>query len=281
MKKITAIVLALAFSVIAYGQAQITTKKVKIEDFMEKTIKVVTSGNMFFDQALKDEVMNRWRISPFEFCTLEEFETLKTDDSYYFMLVTKDRFKREKEAGLAYISILKGGPAAEKGLNRMLNVVSIPIMSVKNPSGREFIVLPAILDILQVHITRSMEKDLVAYGGLGNYTMNISSTDDMNILFVEEDLSDEITEDVRNIYFKNGMMSVDMDTADMAMEEYLPRTIVSFTVAPDEAGKGSYCYKMLIDAKTHNLYYFRKHRITKRFGKGFLLEDINRIATSR
>ena len=101
MKKITAIVLALAFSVIAYGQAQITTKKVKIEDFMEKTIKVVTSGNMFFDQALKDEVMNRWRISPFEFCTLEEFETLKTDDSYYFMLVTKDRFKREKEAGLS------------------------------------------------------------------------------------------------------------------------------------------------------------------------------------
>ena len=64
MKKITAIVLALAFSVISYGQAQITTKKVKIEDFMEKTIKVVTSGNMFFDQALKDEVMNRWRISP-------------------------------------------------------------------------------------------------------------------------------------------------------------------------------------------------------------------------
>ena len=126
-----------------------------------------------------------------------------------------------------------------------------------------------------------MEKDLVAYGGLGNYTMNISSTDDMNILFVEEDLSDEITDDVRNVYFKNGMMSVDMDTADMAMEEYLPRTIVSFTVAPDDAGKGSYCYKMLIDAKTHNLYYFRKHRITKRFGKGFLLEDINRIATSR
>ena len=281
MRKLLITVMAVLLPLAMSAQAQINTKKTKIEDFTEKTIKVVTSGNMFFDQALKDEVMNRWRISPFEFCTLEEFETLKTDDSYYFMIVTKDRFKREKEAGLAYISILKGGPAAEKGLNRMLNVVSIPIMSVKNPSGREFIVLPAILDILQVHITRSMEKDLVAYGGLGNYTMNISSTDDMNILFVEEDLSDEITEDVRNVYFKNGMMSVDMDTADMAMEEYLPRTIVSFTVAPDEAGKGSYCYKMLIDAKTHNLYYFRKHRITKRFGKGFLLEDINRIATSR
>ena len=176
---------------------------------------------------------------------------------------------------------VKGGPAAEKGLNRMLNVVSIPIMSVKNPSGREFIVLPAILDILQVHITRSMEKDLVAYGGLGNYTMNISSTDDMNILFVEEDLSDEITDKVLNVYFKNGMMAVDTDTADMAITENLPKTIVSFTVAPDAAEKGSYCYKMLIGAKDHKLYYFRKHRITKKFGKGFLLEDINRIATSR
>lgn len=281
MKRFLTLVTAVAVCVAASAQAQLTTKKVKIEDFMEKTIKIVTSGNMFFDQSLKDEVMNRWRISPFEFCSLADFETLKTDENYYFMLITKGQFRKESEPGLSYISILKGGPAAEKGLDAMLEVVSVPIMSAKNPNGREVIFLPAILDILQDHIVLSMEKDVNAYGGLGNYTMNITESDGMTILFADEDLSDEITDKVLNVYFKNGMMAVDTDTADMAITENLPKTIVSFTVVPDAAEKGSYCYKMLIGAKDHKLYYFRKHRITKKFGKGFLLEDINRIATSR
>jgi hypothetical protein len=38
---------------------------------------------------------------------------------------------------------------------------------------------------------------------------------------------------------------------------------------------------MLIDTRTHKLYYFKKHRIGKKAGAGFLPEDIERIKASR
>ena len=276
------VILSLAVAMlplISSAQAQINTKKMKIEDFTEKTTKVVLTGNLFFDQVFKDEVQNRWRISPFEFCSLSEFEKIKTDDGYYFLMAVKGQFKKESEPGLVMLSVMKGGEEASKGLNRMLDVVTVPIMSADNPTGREFVLLPALLDILQDHILLSMERDVAAYSGLSNYTMNLSSSENMDIVFAEEDLSDAITENVRKVYFKNGISVTDADTADEIMMNQTPETLVSFTVYPTDGKKGSYCYKMLIDAATHELYYYRKHRITSKFGPGFLLEDLNRIAT--
>ena len=68
MKKIILAAVSVLVPVIMSAQAQINTKKEKIEDFTEKTTKVVLTGNMFFDQTFMEEVQNRWRISPFEFC---------------------------------------------------------------------------------------------------------------------------------------------------------------------------------------------------------------------
>ena len=68
---------AVLVPVLAWGQAQINTKKVKIGDFTQKITKIVLSGNEFIDTVFKDEVTARWRISPYEFCTLEEFNNMK------------------------------------------------------------------------------------------------------------------------------------------------------------------------------------------------------------
>ena len=59
------------------------------------------------------------------------------------------------------------------------------------------------------------------------------------------------------------------------------RILVSYVVAPASGKSGSYCYKMLIEPQTNTLYYFRKHKITKKAGPGFLAEDIRRIAVPR
>ena len=84
MRKLTILLLSLLITPAVFGQAQINTKKVKIADFTQKTTKVVLTGNMFYDSALQDEIATIWRISPYEFCSLEEFENLKSDGRYYF-----------------------------------------------------------------------------------------------------------------------------------------------------------------------------------------------------
>lgn len=278
MKKFLFLAIAAMMPVLMSAQAQINTKKVKIEDFTEKTTKVVLTGNLFFDQAFKDEVQNRWRISPFEFCTMEEFGQIKNSESYYFLMAVKGQFRKESRPGLTMLSVVKGGAAADKGISNMLDVVTVPIMSTENPSGREFVFLPAILDIIQEHILRSMETDVAGYSGLSNSNMEIGEAETKDIIMADEDLAGGMSEDELKSLEADGIYVADTDTVDDMMINHTPNAVLSYTVYPSDKAAGSFCYKMLIDAQTHKLYYFRRHRLSKKFGAGFLPEDLYRIA---
>ena len=143
---------------IAGAQAQILTKKVKISDFTEKMTKVVLTGNEMFDLSLQEEVKARWRVSPYEFCTWEEFMNDRNSSDYYFLLTTSGQFKKETEPALDMFSLVKGGTGAT--INSMMEVMFLPFASAEDPSGREFVFLPVLLDIIQDHTLKSMEKEI-------------------------------------------------------------------------------------------------------------------------
>ena len=281
MKRIIAILITISLCCIAWGQAQINTKSVKISDFTQKTTKIVLTGNDFFDASLKDEIAAVWHISPYEFCTLEEFKTLKTDERYYFLLTTKGKFKNEKEAGLQFFTLVKGGKAAEVSIDKMLEIVSMPFASAEEPTGREHIFLRAFLNIIQNFTLDAMEKDTNAYGGLGYYNMDIFKTSKMGIIFAKNDLSEEITEQVKEKYFNKDVLVIDENYADSFVTDGQEGILVSYVAVPTDPVPGAYCYKMLIDSGTHRLYYFKKHKISKKLGSGFLLDDIRLITMKR
>lgn len=279
MRKLFIMLAVALLPLMAGAQAQINTKKVKISDFTEKITKVVLTGNDFYDIALQDEVKARWRVSPYEFCTWEEFQRDRNSSDFYFLLTTSSQFKKESEPGLDLLSLVKGGTGAT--INSMLEVVFIPFAPAEDPSGREMVFLPAFLDIIQKHALMSMEKDTDGYIGLSNNSMNIAKAKNMEFVFSEDDLSSEITREFRDLNFDSDMVITDEDSADDFMLENEPNTLVSYVVTPTDAQPGSFCYKMLINSETHELYYFRRHRITKKLGPGFLAEDIKRINSYR
>ena len=281
MKRIIVATAALLLSLVTWGQAQIDTKKVKISDFTQKITKVVLTGNMFYDGSLKSEIAAKWHVSPFEFCTMQEYEALKGDDNYYFLLTVQGQFRKESEPGLTFLSLVKGGKNASEGIDEMLEIVSFPLASAEDPTGREYVFLQAVLDIIQNYALDSMENDINAYTGLPNYTMNITKSGDMTIVFSEKDLSGEVTPQVRNQCFDEKVLVLEEEEADEYMSPDKSSTLVSYVVAPTSGKAGSYCYKMLIEPQTNTLYYFRKHKITKKAGPGFLAEDIRRIAVPR
>lgn len=281
MKRFIILIAAVLIPFITGAQAQINTKKVKIEDFTQKITKVVLTGNIFYDSSMEDEIAARWRVSPYEFCSVQEFEQLKGNSEYYFLLTTKGQFKKETEPGLQFLTLVKGGEKAEGGIDDMLEIVSLPIASVEDPSGRETVFLPAFLDIIQNYAADSMEKDINAYTGLSNYSLNLVETKGIPVIFAQEDLSTEITDMVKQQTFDEMMSVTDEEGADRMMTDDKERAAVSYVAVPTEATPGSYCYKMLIDNQTHKLYYFKKHRITKKTGAGFLAEDLRRILSFR
>ena len=103
----------------------------------------------------------------------------------------------------------------------------------------------------------------------------------MNIVFSSADLSTEVTPEIQKAYFNEGVLVLDENDADEYVSPEKENTLVSYVVAPTDAQPGSYCYKMLFDTQSSTLYYFRKHKISKKFGPGFLVEDIKRICAPR
>lgn len=276
MKKFLVFIALALMPFAASAQAQIDTKKVKISDFTQKVTKVVLTGRALYDGVLQDEVTARWRVSPYEFCSLEEFNSLKGNENYYFLITTYGQFKKETEPSLQFLTLVKGGKKASKGIDEMLEIVSIPVSSAENPSGRELVFLPVFLTIIQEHTLASMEKDYNAYGGLTNYNANLLKAKDMNIVFSEDDLDSSVQESDCE-----GFIITDEDSADEFITTNPPGTLVSYVVAPSDPVNGSYCYKMLIDAQTYELYYYRKHRISAKSGAGFMPFDLRSITNGR
>ena len=281
MKKLIILFIAFIMPLMAGAQAQITTKKFKIEDFTQKVTKVVLNGNPFYDTSLKEEIAARWRISPYEFCSLDEFDKLKGNDKYYFLMLTHGQFRKETAPGLQFLSLVKGGQGADEGIGGMLEIVSLPFASAEYPTGRELVFLPALLDIIQNHTTLAMQNDFNAYGGLSNTAHKLKETAGMTIVFSEDDLNSMVSRAVTNMTFDQEMVLTDEDSADEYMLENVPGTLVSYVVVPTEPMRGSYCYKMLIDSQTHELYYYRRHKISAKAGAGFLPDDIEKITKAR
>ena len=107
MKRLILSTLCLLASLTLLAQGKVSTRSYRLADVTDKVTKVVLSGDEFLNSALRQEVVNRWTASPFEFCTLEEFDALKLQEDYYFLIPAATRFKGEPEAGIVFLSLLK------------------------------------------------------------------------------------------------------------------------------------------------------------------------------
>ena len=272
--------LAFCASPVLNGQARINTKKLKIADLPTRTTKVVLGAGDMMDSALRDEVAARWRISPYEFCTAEEYNALKEDSGYYFLLIARSEDKEYKD--LLTLTLMKGGKAkAEDPQKRPVEVASLPVSAAGFPSGREVVFLPALLDILQDYVTRAMRSDSAGYSGFDIYSGQVRKTGIKRIFFSEDDLVPDMDDDFKKRYFDADMLIMSEEEADKAFQDGTYNTLVSYVVAPFDPKDGSWCYKMLIDAGTHELLYYRHHRINARNWAGFLPRDIKAIFSRR
>ena len=217
--------LALLLLCIPASAQKLYTRKAKLEDFPTKTLKVVAGGTSLLEICMRDEIASRWRISPFEFCTAEEYEKLREDNGYYFL-------RLGTVEGIAFMILTKGGREDESdNLKKPFEVVRIPIASIGDPNGRELMYMGAFIDIVQAFAEEAMISDQAAYSGLSWYN------------------SRKLT----------GMrVHVNSEDVDTIFQEGTPGAVVGIVIAPTAISFRSYCYKMLISAETHELYYFRK-----------------------
>ena len=219
--------LLLLAGIAAWGQSgKLYTRKVRLGDFPTHTTKVVLEGSSILELALKEETAVHWRISPYEFCSREEYAVLRSSNNYYFLTL-------ERDGGLAWLILSKGGRDDEKeSLNKPFEVVRMPIADYEEPSGRELVMMGAFLDIIQAFVEEAMISDRTAYGGLSGTGGSLQG---------------------KTVY-------LDPDAADGAFLRGEAGALVAIGIAPSQIAFDSHCYKMLISADTHELISYEKAR---------------------
>lgn len=275
MKKIIAAmvasVLAVAFiSIDASAQGRVTTKKYRLSDFATKTTKVaLSSSNSIIDMALTDEIQKRWRVSPFEFCTFDEYKSLKDTPGYYFLVCSPT------DEGVITLSLEKGGKEDDSDpMNRPFDIVELPVAPVGALGGRELTFLPSLVDIIQDFVEKSSSSDFDAYSGLRGYNKSVRETAGKTYVMAREDISDGV-ERIFEPY--PAVKIMDADDADDRFLEENAGDIVSYGVYPTTFGKNSYAYMMLIDASSHQLMYYTRRKVSSASDCGFKLFDAKEI----
>lgn len=279
MRTLKAFFCALALIIAApllQAQGQVSTKKHRLADFTDKVTQVVLTGNEMLSGTLREEVVTGWTVSAFEFCTLEQFEKLKSQDKYYFLMVAQT-------ADISFLTLLKGSPdAKEKGMAAMPEIVSLPLVAAMGGDGRELTYLGGLVQTVQEYVQEAMESEKVAYGLESWVNKNYARRGHTKqLLIARNDLAQSVTQDDLDKYLDSDFAVVDTQEADEAYLQARYNTLVSYVVAPAIPDKGAYCYKMLFEADTHTLYYLSKHKISDKKGEGFLPEDLKRLAKKR
>ena len=228
----------------APGQGKVYTRKLRLADFPARTTKVVLGGNPFLELTLREAVAVHWRISPYEFCTPEEYGRLASSSSYYFLTLAQDR-------GILFLILSKGGKEGEKDqLKQAFEVVRMPIAGADDPGGRELVLMGAFLDIIQNFVEEAMISDRTAYGGLAESAGG---------------------------RLRGKKVLLDPDAADAAVLAQEADALAGVVIAPGDPEEGNSCYKMLISADTHELLFFEKCRYRTPDDARFTEGDVRRF----
>ena len=165
-----------------------------------------------------------------------------------------------------------------KNVNDMVEVVSMPVCAADFPSGREAAMLPGLVDIMQGYIAKSLQGN---FSGIGSYVTPLSKSARRKAVIAEEDIAPAADSAFREKIAQKG---IDIESGDVADSLFLAgdsRTLVSYVITPTEPHKGAVCWKILIDARTHELFYYKRHTVTGTENAGFLKGDLKKIAKTR
>lgn len=280
MKKFITLFVSVLITLPMFGQIKsLFQKRVYLEDFEKKTTQVVVKGNHSLDDImLIDAVKKYWYLSPYEVCSMENFEKIKGDTSYFFLMRVDGQFSKEKEPSMEFLTLVKGGEEAEKGLNHMPEILSLPYRTLDDDSGDSFAYLAPFINIIQSHIVKIQERKMSALVGISAYSDGMNDAGNRTILFCKEDFGFEVTQEMLDEDFHGKAKLVTKDEKERAIKDWDKETLVAIIVAPSVNQKGAFCFKMLISTDTRELFLYKKHKMMGKFGVGFTNEDYKRIA---
>lgn len=261
------------------GQAPFPSKD-EIKQFTASKTCVVLEDEPFssYNVYIKAGVNSFWKITPFEFISVAEFNVRRLNPAYSFIVLTQTGFEKDKSGSMFnYVNLLQGKKV--KKLGEMPEICAIALSSAGEDDIDYSYKLGAILSFMQKHARMiSDDPSLTGRKYLKYYNKYIPEVHNKTILVKKEDLAPEISsiEKIKAIY-TNPIEIVTEDEIIKAIENKSPNTLILHKVGPTGNKNSALCFKMLIGTDDSNMYYYNEHIIDKNNPNGLLPADLKRL----
>lgn len=280
MKKLFFACLILSVSLLTSAQAPFPGKD-EIKQFEVSKTCVVLEDNpfSFYNSYIKDAVKAFWKITPYEFIDVSEFNVRRLDPKYSFIVLTQTNYEKDKANSVYnFINLLQGKNI--KQIGEMPEICAVPLSFAGEDEMDYSYKLGAILAFMQKHAQMiSADPSLTGRKYLKFYNKFIPDVSSKTILVRQEDLSPQIaTIDKIQAFYKNKIKIVSGEEIIKAIEEKAPATVILHVVGPPPNKNSGYCFKMLIGTDDANMYYYNQHTIDKSNPNGLLAADLKRLA---
>jgi len=266
-------------AIVLMGQAPFPDKD-EIKQFNASKTCVVLEDDPFssYNIYIKEVVEKSWKITPFEFITVKQFNVRRLDPAYSFIVITQTNFDKDRSHGLYnFINLLQG-----KNVNKLAEMPEICAVPLSFAGVNDMVYsykLGAIISFMQKHAQKISEDPSLTLGKyLKDYNKNIPGIKNKTILVEQDDLSPGISTIGRiKAIYKNKIEIVTDEEIIKAIEDKAPDTVILHKVGPMGDRDSGYCFIMLIGTDDSELYYYSLHMIDKANPNGLLPDDLRRL----
>jgi len=233
----------------------------------------------FYNAEIKAAVNKYWKATPVKFITVEEFNVMRNDPAWSFLVLTITNFSNDKSGSTYdFLNLLLGADVDE--LDQLPEFCAIPLCFSGAPEEEYSYKLGLIIRFMEYHAELVMKNpSLSALRYLKYYNKNVPSIKDKTILVRQDDLSPEVnTPEKIAAQYPYKVMIVDEEEIIRAIEEKQKDVLIVHKVGPEGVKRTGTCMKTLIGTDDAIMYYYDSHMVDSKNASGLLVADLKRLS---
>lgn len=265
-------------TLMAQQNKQVTKDQLAL--FPKSTTYVVWDNNPMsaYNIAVKAAVEKNWKITPFKYITVNEFDKYRMDPANSFIIMTRVYLTKDKrEAEYQYLNLLMGNK--EYGINDMPEILTMPLTYTGVDESTYTYKMGVIVRFAQDHVKAMLESPKITqFRNLKYYNSNAKEVKKKTLLLLQEDMAEEVSsiEKIKAMY-PYECKFVTAEEIETAVLEQTPNTLVLHQISPGPQDNIGRSYKMIFGVDDNKLYYYNFETISEKRPAGMLLKDFKRI----
>lgn len=283
MKKLIAAVLISLITIsISFSQVKIPVgTKSQIKKFLNNKTYVVLKNERLSDYnvAIEEAFEKHWTITEFEFIYESDFKNMKNDADKSFVMINLIYFEKDKTQTLFdFIVATNGGNF--RTVDDMPTICAVPLCYHGALESDYDYKIPLMIKFLQNHITTCYENPLLNEDNIASYYMEKSGSLKKKTFYL---LKEEVEPVVRtkNSFAGSYPYNFDYTTPENIKEiidNNTKNAVILHLICPKLNNTLSYCIKIIIDTEEGTIYYWDKHKLSKKKGDYLLKSDLKKLA---